>query len=52
MGIKTVPHPQYSLELALCDWWLFPKHKEKYRGCRYETIEMIEAVRKDIDMHI
>ena len=35
MGIKTVPHPPYSPDLAPCDIWLFPK----LRGCRYETIE-------------
>ena len=31
MGIKTVPHPPYSPDLALCDFWLFPKLKEKLR---------------------
>ena len=47
MGIKTVPHPPYSPDLAPCDFWLFPK----LRGCRYETIEaMKEAVTKVIDM--
>ena len=31
---------------------LFPKLKEKHRGCRYETIEeMKEAVTKVIDTH-
>ena len=46
MGIKTFPHPPYSLDLAPCDFWLFPK----LRGCCYETIEeMKEAVTKDID---
>ena len=46
MGIKTVPHPLYSPDLAPCDFWLFPK----LRGCRYETIEEIkEAVTKVID---
>ncbi len=46
MGIKTVPHPPYSQDLAPCDFWLFPK----LRGCRYETIEdMKEAVTKIID---
>ena len=46
IGIKTVPHPPYSRDLALCDFWLFPK----LRGCRYETIEgMKEAVTKVID---
>ena len=46
MGIKTVSHPPDSLDLAPCDFWLFPK----LRGCRYETIEeMKEAVTKVID---
>ena len=46
MGIKTVPHPPYSPDLAPCDFWLFPK----LRGCHYETIEeMKEAVTKVID---
>ena len=46
MGIKTVPQPPYSSDLAPCDFCLFPK----LRGCRYETIEeMKEAVTKVID---
>ena len=46
MGIKTVPHPPYSPDLAPCDFCLFPK----LRGCGYETIEEIkEAVTKVID---
>ena len=42
MGIKTVPQPPYSPDVAPCDFWLFPK----LRGCRrYETIEeMKEAI--------
>ena len=51
MDIKTVPHRSHSPDLAPCDFCLFPKLKEKLRGCRYETIEeMKEAVTKDIDM--
>ena len=47
MGIKIVPHPPYSPDLAPCDFCLFPK----LRGCHYETIEeMKEAVTKVIDM--
>ena len=46
MGIKTVPQPSHSPDLAPCDFCLFPK----VRGCRYETIEeMKEAVKKVID---
>ena len=45
MGIKTVPHPPCSPDLAPCNFWLFPK----LTGCRYETIEeMKEAVTKVI----
>ena len=48
MDIKTDPHPPYSPDFAPCDFWLFPKLKEKLRG--YETIEeMEEAVTKVID---
>ena len=46
MGIKTVPDHPYSPDVAHCDYCLFPK----LRGCRYERIEMKEAVTKVIDM--
>ena len=46
MGIKTVPQPPYSPDVAPCDFWLFPK----LRGCRYETTEKMKvAVTKVID---
>ena len=46
MGIKTVPHPPYSPDLAPSDFCLFPK----LRSRRYERIEeMKEAVTKVID---
>ena len=46
MGIKRVPQPPYSPDLASCDFWLFPK----LRDCRYEKIEVMkEAVTKVID---
>ena len=46
IGIKTVPQPPYSPDLAFFDFCLFPK----LRGCRYETSEeMKEAVTKVID---
>ena len=46
MGIKTIPQPPDSPDLAPCDFWLFLK----LRGCRYEIIEeMKEAVTKVID---
>ena len=46
MGIKTVPRPPYSPDLASCDFCLFPK----LRGCRYDIIEEMKvAVMKVID---
>ena len=46
MGIKTVPQPPNSADLAPCDFCLFPK----LRGCRYETIEEMKGtVMKVID---
>ena len=36
IGIKTVPQPPYSPDIAPCVFWLFPK----LRGCRYEIIEI------------
>ena len=46
MGIKTVPPSSYSLDLAPCNFCLFPK----LRGCRYEIIEeMKKAVTKFTD---
>ena len=46
MGIKTVPHPPYSQDLAPSDFLLFPK----LTGCHYETIEeMKEAATKVIN---
>ena len=45
MGIKTIAHKPYSPGVAPCDFWLF----HKLRGCRYEIIEMKEAVMKVID---
>ena len=46
MGIKILPQPPYSRDLAPCDFWLFPK----LRGSGYETIEEMKgAVRKVID---
>ena len=46
MGIKSFLQPYYSPNLALCDFWQFPK----LRSWHDETIEeMEEAVTKVID---
>lgn len=38
-----VPQPSYSLDLAPCDFWLFPKLKRPLRGHRFDTIEEIKT---------
>ena len=40
----VVPHPPYSLDLAPCDFFLFPKLKMKLKGGgRFQTGEEIQA---------
>ena len=46
MGIKTVPQPPSSPDVAPSEFWLF----HKLRGCRYEIFEEMKvAVTKVID---
>jgi hypothetical protein len=42
-NVTVVPHPPYSPDLALCDFYLFPQLKMKLKGRRFDTIEVIEA---------
>jgi hypothetical protein len=37
-----VPHPPYSLDLAPCDFSLFPKLKMTLKGRRFETVSDIQ----------
>jgi hypothetical protein len=37
-----IPHPLCSLDLAPCDFALFPKMKMKLKGQRFETVFDIE----------
>jgi len=41
--IAVIPHPLYSPDLALCDFFLFPKMKLKLKGRWFNTIEEIQA---------
>jgi hypothetical protein len=41
--MALIPHPPYSPDLALCDFFLFPKIKLKLKGRRFDTIEEIQA---------
>ena len=38
-GLKTLPHPPYSPDLAPCDFWLFSRIKDELRGKRFSTNE-------------
>ncbi|XP_025405831.1 protein GVQW3-like [Sipha flava] len=37
-NIPVVPHPPYSLDLALCDFFLFPRLKSTLKGHRFEDV--------------
>ncbi|KAI6656144.1 Mariner transposase [Oopsacas minuta] len=42
-GLKTLPHPLYSPDLAPCDFWLFPRLKDQLRGRRFSTNEELRG---------
>ena len=49
-GLKTLPHPPYSPDLAPCDFWLFPTVKDQLRGRGFSTNEELDgALFKVID---
>jgi hypothetical protein len=41
--MALIPHPLYSPDMALCDFFLFPEMKLKLKGRRFDTIQKIEA---------
>lgn len=49
LGIELLPHPPYSPDLAICDFWLFPVLKKNLRGDKYESREDLRvAVNKTL----
>ncbi|UYV78357.1 hypothetical protein LAZ67_16001064 [Cordylochernes scorpioides] len=38
----VIPHPPYSLDLAPCDFFLFPRLKREMKGTHWETVENIQ----------
>jgi transposase len=40
-GIPVVPWPQYSPDLSMCDFFLFPKLKFHLKGKHFETVDSI-----------
>ena len=49
---SQLEHPRYSSDLAPCDFWLFPKMKENYRGQRFESEEDIICATKEAIRHL
>jgi len=41
--IKTVPHPPYSPDLALCDFWLFAGLKRNLRGRSFASERELDS---------
>ncbi|XP_054159698.1 histone-lysine N-methyltransferase SETMAR-like [Oppia nitens] len=42
-NVKTVPHPPYSPDLAMCDFWLFSGLKHFLRGQAFKTEEELDC---------
>ena len=42
-NMTVLPHPLYSPDLTLSDFFLFPKLKMKLKGRRFQTMEEIQA---------
>ena len=40
--ITQVTQPSYSLDLAPCDFWLFPKPKSPLKEKRFQTVDEIQ----------
>ena len=41
-NIETLPHAPYSLDLAPCDFWLFPQLKTRLAGQRFDNEESLK----------
>jgi hypothetical protein len=41
--MAVIHHPPYSIDLAPCEFFLFPKIKLKLKGRRFDNIEEIQA---------
>ncbi len=42
-NIRLLPHPQYSPDLAPCDFFIFPYMKKQLRGRRFPNLESLKA---------
>jgi hypothetical protein len=43
-SITEMEYPSYSLDLALDDFWIFPKLKSALKGRRFQDIEDIQKM--------
>ncbi|GFR60768.1 transposase [Elysia marginata] len=49
LGIQVLPHPAYSPNLALCDFWLFPILKDRSAGRKFDRIQdLAKAVNSEL----
>jgi hypothetical protein len=48
MKMTFIPHPPYSLDLAPCEFFLFPKMKLKLRGRHSDSNEEIQTKLQDV----
>lgn len=49
-GFEVLPHPPYSLDMTLSDFYLFPKLKSNLRGAQFGSNEgVIEAVNEYLE---
>jgi len=42
-NITVLDHPPYSPDLALCDFFLFPKIKSALKGTRFKSIDAVKV---------
>jgi hypothetical protein len=47
-SIITLPHPPYSVDLAPCDFFLFPKIKLQLKGRRFDRLEEIQRESQNV----
>ncbi len=47
-GLKTLPHPPYSPDLAPCDFSIFPKFKEHLRGRTFQNLAQLQQESRKI----
>ena len=43
-SIKLMSHSAHSPDLSLCDFCLFPKNKELFRGKNFQDMNELDAV--------